>query len=84
MATNGPRPALPADLRATCLDFGLEQTEETLFLRGAYRLPGGFQPRFSRLRRAFAFLAVGPLVGVDAMWRLRVHPDAVKLANGNR
>ena len=35
-------------------------------------------------RYAFAFLALGPLVGVVAMWRLRVHPDAVELANGNR
>lgn len=33
---------------------------------------------------AFALLAHGPLVGVVAMWRLRVHPNAVKLANGNR
>jgi MFS family permease len=35
-------------------------------------------------RYAFAFLAVGPLVGVIAMARLRAHPDAVKLANGRR
>jgi MFS family permease len=33
---------------------------------------------------AFAFLAVGPYVGVYAMWRLRRHPDAVKLAGGRR
>lgn len=33
---------------------------------------------------AFALLAVGPFAGVLAMWRLRRHPDAVKLANGHR
>jgi MFS family permease len=31
---------------------------------------------------AFAFLAIGPYVGVLAMWRLRRHPDAAKLAGG--
>jgi MFS family permease len=35
-------------------------------------------------RYAFAVLAIGPLVGVIAMARLRAHPDAVKLANGRR
>ena len=33
---------------------------------------------------AFAFLAIGPYIGVFAMWRLRQHPDAVKLAGGRR
>jgi MFS family permease len=33
---------------------------------------------------AFAFLAPGPLVGVVAMWRLRQHPDSIKLASGRR
>ena len=33
---------------------------------------------------AFAFLAIGPFLGVIAMWRLRQLPDAVKLANGRR
>jgi MFS family permease len=31
---------------------------------------------------AFAFLALGPAVGVAAMARLRAHPDAAKLAGG--
>jgi MFS family permease len=35
-------------------------------------------------RYAFAFLAIGPAVGVIAMGRLRAHPDAVKLAGGRR
>jgi MFS family permease len=35
-------------------------------------------------RYAFAPLAIGPFLGVLAMGRLRAHPDAAKLANGNR
>jgi len=33
---------------------------------------------------AFAFLALGPFFGVYAMWRLRRHPDSVRIANGRR
>jgi MFS family permease len=33
---------------------------------------------------AFAVLALGPIFGIYAMARLRRHPDAVKLAGGNR
>lgn len=35
-------------------------------------------------RIAFGSLALGPLVGVVAMWRLRGRPDAVKMAGGRR
>jgi hypothetical protein len=35
-------------------------------------------------RLAFGSLALGPIVGVWAMWRLRSRPDAVKMANGHR
>jgi MFS family permease len=35
-------------------------------------------------RNAFGSLALGPLVGVVAMWRLRGRPDAVKMAGGRR
>ncbi len=35
-------------------------------------------------RWAFAFLALGPLVGIWAMARLRQSPEASQLANGNR
>jgi len=35
-------------------------------------------------RYAFAFLAIGPAVGVAAMGRLRAHPDSAKLAGGRR
>ena len=33
-------------------------------------------------RYAFAFLAIGPIVGIWAMWRLRRSPAATKLASG--
>lgn len=33
---------------------------------------------------SFAFLAIGPYLGVVAMGRLRAHPDALKLAGGRR
>lgn len=35
-------------------------------------------------RYAFAFLAIGPVLGIISMARLRRHPAAVKLASGNR
>jgi hypothetical protein len=35
-------------------------------------------------RVAFAALAIGPIVGVVAMWRLRARPDAVLMASGRR
>ena len=33
---------------------------------------------------AFLPLAIGPLLGTYAMWQLRYHPDAYKLAGGNK
>jgi MFS family permease len=35
-------------------------------------------------RVAFAALAIGPVLGILAMWRLRRRPDAVRMANGHR
>ncbi|MCI0344242.1 MAG: MFS transporter [Chloroflexi bacterium] len=35
-------------------------------------------------RLAFGSLAIGPAIGVWAMWRLRGRPDAAKMANGHR
>ena len=35
-------------------------------------------------RLAFGSLAIGPAIGVWAMWRLRQRPDALKMANGHR
>ena len=34
--------------------------------------------------RAFMALAIGPFLGVVAMWRLRLRPESVKLAGGKR
>ncbi len=35
-------------------------------------------------RLAFGILALGPLVGIIAMWRLRRRPEALRLAGGRR
>jgi MFS family permease len=35
-------------------------------------------------RIAFAALAVGPAIGIVAMWRLRGRPEAVAMASGHR
>jgi MFS family permease len=35
-------------------------------------------------RVAFVLLALGPAVGIAAMWRLRHRPEAVRMASGNR
>ena len=35
-------------------------------------------------RLGFAVLAIGPAVGIVAMWRLRHRPESVRLANGRR
>ena len=35
-------------------------------------------------RLAWLLLAIGPVVGIAAMLRLRGRPDAVKMANGHR
>ena len=35
-------------------------------------------------RLAFAMLALGPVVGIVAMWRLRQRPEAVRMASGHR
>jgi len=33
---------------------------------------------------AFAFLALGPVIGIWAMYTLRNSPEAIKMAGGNR
>ena len=38
----------------------------------------------SAWRVAFALLALGPVVGIIAMWRLRRRPEAIRMANGHR
>lgn len=35
-------------------------------------------------RWVFSILAIGPAFGFYSMWRLRQHPEAVKMASGNR
>ena len=33
---------------------------------------------------AFIALVPGPVLGVLAMWRLRLHPESARIANGRR
>ena len=35
-------------------------------------------------RVAFGLLALGPVMGIIAMWRLRQRPESTAMANGNR
>jgi hypothetical protein len=35
-------------------------------------------------RLAFASLAIGPVIGIVAMWRLRLLPEAARMAGGRR
>ena len=45
---------------------------------------GAAAPTGDAWRLAFWVLALGPLVGILAMWRLRGRPDALRMANGHR
>lgn len=46
---------------------------------------GAFDPADATgWRLAFATLALGPAIGILAMWRLRGRPEAMLMANGNR
>ena len=58
---------------------GFTLTSLTILLVGLVNEAGGeaWQP-------AFMALALGPAVGIIAMWRLRRLPDAVRMANGRR
>jgi MFS family permease len=45
---------------------------------------GLLAPTDTGWRLAFGTLALGPAVGIAAMWRLRRRPDAVRMASGHR
>jgi MFS family permease len=45
---------------------------------------GVLAPTDTIWRLAFGGLALGPIVGIAAMWRLRRRPEAVRMANGHR
>jgi MFS family permease len=61
------------------LALGFLLTAVAILLVGALDPGDGSTWRF-----AFWILAIGPAVGIVAMWRLRGRPEAVKMANGNR
>ncbi len=58
---------------------GFTLTAVTILLVGTLDAPDA-----SGWRLAFGILALGPLVGIIAMWRLRGRPEATRLAGGRR
>lgn len=58
---------------------GFTLTGLTILLVGLVSEAGG-----EAWRPAFVALALGPAVGIVAMWRLRGRPEAVKMASGHR
>jgi MFS family permease len=58
---------------------GFTLTALTILLVGAVGEAGA-----EAWRSAFMALALGPAIGIVAMWRLRRRPEAVKMASGHR
>jgi MFS family permease len=58
---------------------GFLLTSVTILVLGLVDIADGSAWRF-----AFAVLALGPAVGIVAMWRLRRRPEAVRMASGHR
>mgnify|MGYP001823879678 CR=1 FL=1 len=58
---------------------GFTLTGVTILLVGVLAEAGG-----DAWRLAFVLLALGPAVGIIAMWRLRGQPEAIRMASGNR
>ncbi|MEA2025957.1 MAG: MFS transporter [Chloroflexota bacterium] len=58
---------------------GFTLTGVTILIVGILGDAGGDSWRIS-----FVVLALGPAVGIAAMWRLRRRPDAMRMANGRR
>jgi predicted MFS family arabinose efflux permease len=77
----GANPGLVKNLVGTMLTVqtcaGFLLTLATIHLMPGLVASAGWGP-------AFAALAIGPFLGVWAMARLRAHPDAVRLASGQR
>jgi MFS family permease len=58
---------------------GFTLTGATILLVGSIGAAGG-----DAWRLPFALLALGPAVGIVAMWRLRRRPEATRMAGGRR
>jgi MFS family permease len=58
---------------------GFLLTSVTILILGLVDIADG-----TAWRIAFAVLALGPAVGIVAMWRLRQRPEALRMANGHR
>ncbi len=73
----------PAGTTGTALTLqtaaGFTLTGVTIVLVGSLSTPGD-----DAWRIAFGLLAIGPAVGIVAMWRLRRRPESVRMAAGRR
>lgn len=58
---------------------GFLLTSATILVLGLVDIADG-----SAWRVAFVVLALGPAVGIVAMWRLRHRPEAIRMASGHR
>ena len=61
------------------LTTGLLLTAVTILVLGLVDISDG-----GAWRVAFIVLALGPAIGIAAMWRLRQRPEAVRMAGGHR
>ncbi len=73
------RPSTAGSALSIQVAMGFLMTSVTILVLGLVDIADG-----SAWRVAFAVLALGPAVGILAMWRLRRRPEAVRMAGGNR
>lgn len=71
----------PPELRGSALTF--QMAMGFLITGGSIDLVGWISSRYG-WHWAFEILAVGPMIGILAMWRLRRRPEASQLAGGKR
>jgi MFS family permease len=73
------RPGSAGSALSLQVAMGFLLTSVTILVLGLVDIADG-----SAWRLAFAILALGPAVGIVAMWRLRHRPEAVRMASGHR
>jgi MFS family permease len=73
------RPGSAGSALSLQIAMGFLLTSITILVLGLVDIADG-----SAWRVAFAILALGPAVGIVAMWRLRQRPEAVRMASGHR
>jgi MFS family permease len=73
------RPGSAGSALSLQVAMGFLLTSITILVVGLVDIADG-----SAWRVAFAILALGPAIGIVAMWRLRQRPEAVRMAGGHR